>query len=57
VDQQVTALQTKVSELQTQALARLPVEKEQLEGVQKQLDTQLKRLASSATGGLKLPKL
>lgn len=57
VDQQVTALQAKVSDLQTQALARLPVEKGQLDGVQKQLDTQLKRLAGSATGGLKLPKL
>jgi uncharacterized protein (TIGR03545 family) len=57
VDQQVTALQAKVGELQTQALSRLPVEREQLDGVQKQLETQLKRLAGSAAGGLKLPKL
>lgn len=57
VDQQVSTLQAKVSDLQTQALAKLPVEKSQLDGVQKQLDAQLKRLAGSATGGLKLPKL
>lgn len=57
VDEQVKTLQAKVSDLQSQALAKLPVEKEQLDGVQKQLDTQLKRLAGSATGGLKLPKL
>jgi uncharacterized protein (TIGR03545 family) len=57
VDQQVTALQAKVTDLQSQALAKLPVEKGQLDGVQKQLDTQLKRLAGSVTGGLKLPKL
>lgn len=57
VDQQVTALQAKVSDLQTQALTRLPVERSQLDGVQKQLETQLKRLAGSAAGGLKLPKL
>jgi uncharacterized protein (TIGR03545 family) len=49
VDQQVTALQARVSDL--------PVERSQLDGVQKQLETQLKRLAGSATGGLKLPKL
>jgi uncharacterized protein (TIGR03545 family) len=57
VDQQVTALRGKVGDLQSQALARLPVEKGQLEEVQKQLETQLKRLAGSAAGGLKLPKL
>jgi uncharacterized protein (TIGR03545 family) len=57
VDQQVNALQARVSDLQTQAFARLPVERSRLDGVQQQLDTQLKRLAGSATGGLKLPKL
>lgn len=57
VDQQVTALQAKVSDLQTQAFARLPVEQSQLDGVQRQLDAQLKRLTGSAAGGLKLPKL
>jgi uncharacterized protein (TIGR03545 family) len=57
VDQQVAALQTKVNDLQSQALARLPVERTQLDGVQQQLETQLRRLAGSAAGGLKLPKL
>jgi hypothetical protein len=57
VSQQVAALETKVNDLQSQALARLPVERTQLDGVQQQLETQLKRLAGSAAGGLKLPKL
>jgi uncharacterized protein (TIGR03545 family) len=57
VDQQVRALQGKVSEVQSQALARLPLEQSQLDQVQKQLDAALKRLAGAATGGLKLPKL
>lgn len=57
VDRQVTALQAKVTELQSQALARLPVERSQLDGAQQQLEVQLKRLAGSVTGGLKLPKL
>ena len=57
VDQQVAALNTRVSDLQTQALAKLPVERAQLDDVQKGLEAQVKRLAGSATGGLKLPKL
>lgn len=57
VSQQVAALDTKVNELQSQALARLPVERGQLDGAQQQLEAQLKRLAGAATGGLKLPKL
>jgi uncharacterized protein (TIGR03545 family) len=57
VDQQVAELNTRVNELQTQALAKLPVERGQLDEVQKQLEAQVKRLAGSATGGLKLPKL
>lgn len=56
VDQQVTVLNTRVSELQTQALAKLPVERSQLDEVQKQLEAQVKRLAGSAAGGIKLPK-
>ncbi|HSB55585.1 MAG TPA: TIGR03545 family protein [Gemmatimonadales bacterium] len=56
VDQQVAVLQTKVNELQTQALARLPVERGQLDDVQKQLEAQVKRLAGSVTGGIQLPK-
>ncbi len=57
VGQQVTALRGTVTELQTQALQRLPVEKGQLDEVQKRLETELKRLAGSAAGGLTLPKL
>jgi uncharacterized protein (TIGR03545 family) len=56
VDQQVAVLHTKVDALQTQALAKLPVERGQLDEVQKQLEAQVKRIAGSATGGLKLPK-
>jgi len=57
VGQQVAALQARVSDLQAQALQRLPLEKSQLDEVQKKLETELKRLAGSAAGGLKLPKL
>ncbi len=56
VDGQVAALNTRMGEWQSQALARLPVEKGQLDEVQKQLEAQVKRLAGSATGGIKLPK-
>jgi predicted nuclease with TOPRIM domain len=57
VRQQVAVVQGKVEELQTQALGRLPLEKAQLDDVQKKLESELKRLAGSAAGGLKLPKL
>jgi hypothetical protein len=57
VNEQVAVLQAKVNDLQNQALARLPVDRSQLDGVQQQLETQLKRLAGSVTGGLKLPRL
>ncbi len=57
VSQQVAAVQGKVAELQAQALQRLPLEKGQLDEVQKKLESELKRLAGSAAGGLKLPKL
>lgn len=57
VEQQVAGLEAKVGEFSSQALARLPVEKSQLDGVQDQLDRQIKRLAGSAAGGLRLPKL
>jgi uncharacterized protein (TIGR03545 family) len=57
VDQQVTAVRGRVGAFETQALARLPVERSRLDGVQQQLESQLKRLAGSAAGGIKLPKL
>jgi uncharacterized protein (TIGR03545 family) len=57
VDDQVKALSGKVDALQATALQKLPLEKEQVDGVQKQLEVQLKRLAGSATGGISLPKL
>jgi hypothetical protein len=57
VDQQVTALQTRVSGLQGDVLARLPAEKGQLDDAQKRLDAELRRLAGSAAGGIRLPKL
>ncbi len=56
VDQQVATLHTKVDALESQALAKLPVEKGQLDQVQQQLEAQVKRIAGGATGGLKLPK-
>lgn len=56
VDQQVTALRGKVTGLSTQVADRLQLERSQLDGAQKSLQTQLKRLAASAAGGLHLPK-
>lgn len=56
VDQQVATLHTKVDALESQALAKLPVEKGQLDQVQQQLEAQVKRIAGGATGGIKLPK-
>jgi uncharacterized protein (TIGR03545 family) len=57
VDQQITALSARVNGLQSDVMERLPLERGQLDGVQKQLETQLKRLAGGAVGGIKLPKL
>lgn len=57
VDQQVTALRGRVTGLTTHIADRLPAERSQLDGAQKSLETQLKRLAGSAAGGLRLPKL
>lgn len=57
VDAQVQALSGKVDALQASALQKLPLEKDQVDGVQKQLEVQLKRLAGAATGGITLPKL
>lgn len=57
VDQQVATLHARVDALESQAIAKLPVERSQLDEVQKQLEAQVKRIAGSATGGLKLPKL
>jgi uncharacterized protein (TIGR03545 family) len=57
VDQQVTALRGKVSALQGQVFERLPADRARLDGIQKALEGELKRLAGSAAGGLRLPKL
>ncbi len=57
VGSQVAALQDRVTALQAQTFARLPVEAGQLDEVQKKLETELRRLAGSAAGGLRLPKL
>ncbi len=57
VNTQVAALQGKMDALQAGALQKLPLEKDQVDGVQKQLEVQLKRLAGSVTGGISLPKL
>jgi uncharacterized protein (TIGR03545 family) len=57
VDQQITALHGKVSGLTSQVADRLPVERGQLDGAQKELETQLRRLAGSGLGGIQLPKL
>ena len=57
VDQQLTALRGRVGEFSSQALARLPVEKSQLDGVQQRLESELKRLTRGAAGGLSLPRL
>jgi uncharacterized protein (TIGR03545 family) len=57
VDQQVTVLRGKVNGLTSQVADRLPIERGQLDGAQKSLEAQLKRLAGSAAGGLRLPKL
>jgi predicted nuclease with TOPRIM domain len=54
---QVTALQGKVNTLQEQVVDRLPVERGRLDDVQKKLEREVKRLAGSAAGGLRLPKL
>ncbi len=57
VDEQVSALRGKVNGVQSQMLERLPVERARLEEAQKSLDRELKRLAGSAAGGIRLPKL
>lgn len=57
VSQQAAAVSGTVNALQARALRRLPVEKGQLDEAQRRLETELKRLAGSAAGGLKLPKL
>ncbi|HXI21426.1 MAG TPA: TIGR03545 family protein [Gemmatimonadales bacterium] len=57
VNDQVTALQGRVSALQSQVVDRLPVERGKLDQAQQQLEAQVKRLAGPAGGILKLPKL
>jgi uncharacterized protein (TIGR03545 family) len=57
VNQQITAVNGQLAGLTTQITDRLPVERGQLDSAQKALETQLKRLAGSAAGGLHLPKL
>jgi uncharacterized protein (TIGR03545 family) len=54
---QVTALQGKMNTLQEQVVDRLPVERGRLDDIQKKLEREVKRLAGSAAGGLRLPKL
>jgi hypothetical protein len=57
VDHQITAARERVNGLSTQVANRLPVERGQLDTAQKSLETELKRLAGSVTGGIRLPKL
>lgn len=57
VDHQITAIRERVNGLSAQLADRLPVERGQLDTAQKSLETELKRLAGSATGGIRLPKL
>lgn len=57
VNPQVAAVQGKVNALQGQVLERLPIERGRLDEAQKKLDREVKRLAGSAAGGIRLPKL
>ncbi len=57
VNQQVSAVQGKVAGLASQVADRLPVERSQLESVQKRLESEVRRLTRGAAGGLTLPKL
>ncbi len=57
VAEQVSAMQARVEGVSSAALARLPVEKGRLDGVEQQLQAQLKRLGAGALGGITLPKL
>jgi uncharacterized protein (TIGR03545 family) len=57
VNQQITALRGKVTGFSGQIGDRLPAERGQLDSAQKALETELKRLAGAATGGIRLPKL
>jgi len=57
VDQQVTAVQARVSDLTTQVTDRLPVERGQLDAVHQRLETEVRRLTRGAAGGITLPKL
>ncbi|MEO8637246.1 MAG: hypothetical protein ABI587_18370 [Gemmatimonadales bacterium] len=54
VDQQVASLKARVTTLETQALQQLPLQRSQLDDIQRQLDGQLKRLGA---GALPLPRL
>lgn len=57
VSDQVRSIEARVEAFQADALQRLPVERSQLDGVQQQLEAQLKRLAGAAAGGIRLPRL
>lgn len=57
VDGQVASLTARVTALESQALQQLPLQQSQLDDIQRQLDLQLKRFGSRATGALPLPKL
>ena len=57
VDQQVSALSTRVTALEGDVTRRLPVEQEQVTAVRQRLETEIRRLTRGATGGIKLPGL
>jgi uncharacterized protein (TIGR03545 family) len=57
VSRQVAALRANVGSFSALVADRLPVERGQLDTAQKSLETELKRLAGSAAGGIRLPKL
>ena len=55
VDKQIAQLHTQVDGLSSQLTSQLPVEKGKLDGSQRQLQAELKKLAGGALGGFKLP--
>jgi uncharacterized protein (TIGR03545 family) len=57
VDTQIAAVRTQVSGLSSRIADRLPVERNRLDGAQRSLEAQLKRLTASGLGGISLPKL
>ncbi len=57
VDAQVEPIKREVAAVQTQMRQRIDAERMRLEEVQKQLDTELKRLTGGLAPGIKLPKI